>query len=240
MEIREPEEMKLNTNMASLFHGYIMENINSSFAEDMHISEIRPFSQNLSRTRDRKWFWRVNTLTDRAEDEIIKMLIDKKSIYLSHKDVTLDILSYELKRTDFDKLFEDNYIEGNKKRYIGVEFITPTAFKSGGKYINYPDLSLFFKSIINKYDKNSQSTKIFDDELIEQLSEGAEIIKYNLRSTYFSLEGTKIPSFAGKITIKINGSPVTVNLVNMLVEFAEYSGVGIKNALGMGGSIKTD
>ncbi len=238
IEIGQPEEMYLNTNMASLFHGYIMENVDRSFAEEMHMSEIRPFSQSLIRTRDGKWFWRVNTLTDRAYEEIINMLISKKSIYIKHKDLTLDILNYELKKTDFNKLFEDNYINSNSKRYIEIEFVTPTAFKSNSKYINYPDLGLFFKSIISKYDKNSKSTKIYDDELIEQLSVGTEIVKYNLRSTHFSVEGVRIPSFVGKITIKVKGNSTTVNLVNMLAEFAEYSGVGIKNALGMGGLIK--
>lgn len=240
MELHEPEKIKLNTNMCSLLHGYIMENINADFAEKMHISELRPFSMSLSRNLDKKWIWRVNTLTDEAGKNIITMLADKEKIYLSHKDLTLDILNYSVSRTDYDKLFENNYLTANASKYISFELITPTAFKSNGRYINYPDLKLIFMSIINKYDKNSASTSILDDNLIEELASNVTISKYNLRSTYFSLEGTKIPSYMGSMTIKINSNPTTVSLINMLTDFAQYSGVGIKTALGMGGFIKLD
>ena len=50
----------------------------------------------------------------------------------------------------------------------------------------------------------------------------------------FHLEGIKIPSFVGNITLKINGTRQFVNLINMLCEFGVYSGVGIKTAIGMG------
>ena len=37
-----------------------------------------------------------------------------------------------------------------------------------------------------------------------------------------------------KITIKLHGTDTMANFVNMLFEFGEYSGVGIKTSLGMG------
>jgi len=60
------------------------------------------------------------------------------------------------------------------------------------------------------------------------------VIRYDLKSVSFSLEGVKIPSFIGKITIKLHGTDTMANFVNMLFEFGEYSGVGIKTSLGMG------
>lgn len=59
-------------------------------------------------------------------------------------------------------------------------------------------------------------------------------MRYDLKSTTFSLEGVKIPSFIGKITIKITGTQTMANFAHMLFEFGEYAGVGIKTALGMG------
>ena len=50
----------------------------------------------------------------------------------------------------------------------------------------------------------------------------------------FHLEGVKIASFMGSITIKIGGPQSLVNLVHLLMYFGEYSGVGIKTAIGMG------
>ena len=55
-----------------------------------------------------------------------------------------------------------------------------------------------------------------------------------LMSTYFHMEGVKIKSFKGKITLKIHGPKQFVNLINLLLRFGEYSGVGIKASIGMG------
>lgn len=240
IEFQEDENKKLNTNMCSLLHGYMMESIDSEFAEKMHISELRPFSMSLSLNQDKKWIWRINTLTDEAEKNIINVLAGKDKIYLRYKDLTLNIESCSISRTSYDKLFEKNYLSEETNRYIGIEFITPTAFKSNGLYINYPDLRLIFSSIINKYDKNSMSTSIMDDKLIEELNTNVIVSKYNLRSAFFGVEGRKIPSFVGSIVIKVNSNSTTVRLVNMLVDYAQYSGIGIKNSLGMGGIIKFD
>lgn len=240
IELNEPENFKLNCNISSLLHGYIMENVGSEFANEMHISDIRPFSQSLSRDNSGRWVWRVTALTDSANENIINMLTEQKNIYLKYKDLQFDILNYSVHRTSYEQLFENNYLQNDISRYISFKLITPTAFKSNGRYINYPDLRLFFMSLIKKYDKNSDSTQIFDEKLIKKLTTDVEIVKYNLRSTYFSLEGVKIPSYWGDITIKVNCDIVTVKLVNMLVDFAQYSGVGIKNALGMGGLIKLE
>ena len=61
------------------------------------------------------------------------------------------------------------------------------------------------------------------------------IKRYNLRSTKYLLGDVKIPSFFGEIECYINAPQHIVNMVHMLAEFAEYSGVGIKTTLGMGG-----
>lgn len=66
------------------------------------------------------------------------------------------------------------------------------------------------------------------------LCDYAKIIRYNLRSVSFSLEGVKIPAFMGDITIKMNGTQTMANFARMLFLFGTYAGVGIKTSLGMG------
>ena len=67
-----------------------------------------------------------------------------------------------------------------------------------------------------------------------QIEKYIEITDYRLMSTYFHMEGVKIKSFKGKLTFKIHGPKQFVNLINMLLRFGEYSGVGIKASIGMG------
>lgn len=87
---------------------------------------------------------------------------------------------------------------------------------------------------MNKYDAAVGDNIMWDEETLEQLCENAQIVRYDLKSVSFSLEGVRIPAFVGKITIKINGTKTMADFANMLVEFGTYSGVGIKTALGMG------
>ena len=64
--------------------------------------------------------------------------------------------------------------------------------------------------------------------------EKAVLTRYELRSTSFSLEGVRIPSFVGRMTLKMTGTQTMSNFARMLFDFGCYSGIGIKTALGMG------
>jgi len=87
---------------------------------------------------------------------------------------------------------------------------------------------------MNKYDAAVRDEGMTDEDTLEQLCENAQIIGYDLKSVNFSLEGVKIPSFIGRLTIKMYGTSTMSNFANMLFRFGTYSGVGIKTALGMG------
>ena len=73
-----------------------------------------------------------------------------------------------------------------------------------------------------------------DEETLEQLCENSQIVRYDLKSVNFFVEKVKIPAFIGKITIKLTGTKTMTNFANMLFEFGEYSGIGIKTSVGMG------
>jgi CRISPR/Cas system endoribonuclease Cas6 (RAMP superfamily) len=50
----------------------------------------------------------------------------------------------------------------------------------------------------------------------------------------FALEGTRIQAFRGSYTLAFKGNLMSRKIMCMLGEFAQYSGIGIKTALGMG------
>lgn len=80
--------------------------------------------------------------------------------------------------------------------------LTPTAFKKQGKYLFYPDIRCIFQSLMNKYDSAARNEKMVDMDTLEQLTENAQIVRYDLKSVSFSLEGVKIPAFIGKVVVK--------------------------------------
>ena len=129
----------------------------------------------------------------------------------------------------------DRFYQNEYHRYIDLEFLTPTAFKSNGRYVILPDVRYIFQSLMNKYGVSSPDMEMYDEETLEQLVQNSNIIRYKLKSVYFPMEGIKIPSFKGELSIKVNGTATMAKYAQLLTDFGEYSGIGIKTAMGMGG-----
>lgn len=72
------------------------------------------------------------------------------------------------------------------------------------------------------------------EQLLETIGEQVEISSYRLHSTLFSLEGVRIPAFMGTVTLRLFGNQTFRSYIHMLCDYANYSGIGIKTALGMG------
>lgn len=230
------ENFRMHTNMSSLFHGFIMENISCDYAEKMHISGLRPFTQSLVREND-KFFWQISTLDDEAFENIITKIQKVDSVYIENKDIEIGLSQEYFYQTSFDELFERNYFGNNADRFVKFEFLNPTAFKMAGKYVFMPDSTMILSGLIKKFDTFSHSVKTGDEQLLAEISEKVFIHDFHISSRNFSVDGSKIPGFCGNVTLKVNGSETLVKFVNMLADFAEFSGIGIKTALGMGAVI---
>ena len=55
----------------------------------------------------------------------------------------------------------------------------------------YPDLRLIYQSLMNKYDSVLKEASMFDEDTLDMLVEGSEIVKYNLRSLFIPITGSK-------------------------------------------------
>lgn len=232
-------EMKLNSNadlsyqMSSAFHGALMEVIDTDYAEVLHESRLHPYTQHLER-RNGEWYWIVTTLDAHATETIItKALLPLHRLELKNHQLTIDIDAKRYEELSERELATAFYQE-QASRYIPITFLTPTSFKVNGRYQNYPDIRGIYSNLMRRYDAASETESMCDEDTLEQLTSSTSIVKYNLRSTLFSLEGVRIPAFLGEMTCRISGTQTMCNFANMMFQFGEYSGVGIKTALGMG------
>lgn len=224
---------KIVYQMSSLFHGALMELLPEDYADYLHISQLHPYTQHLE-FRDEAWFWVVCCIDKKAVDTIIHdTLMKLDNIFIKNRDMEVQIVEKNYYEATYKALM-DSFYEGEYSRYIHIQFISPTAFKRDGRYVFYPDIRCIFQSLMNKYDAAVRDEGMTDEDTLEQLCENAQIIGYDLKSVNFSLEGVKIPSFIGRLTIKMYGTSTMSNFANMLFRFGTYSGVGIKTALGMG------
>ncbi|MDD3185225.1 MAG: CRISPR-associated endoribonuclease Cas6 [Anaerostipes sp.] len=239
MKLQYNREEKLSYQISSVMHGILMEHVSYEFGEELHLNGVKPFSQYITNMKEDSFQWNICTMTENAKKEIIDSLCKKKEFYMKHKDLKLEVMDVSMTSIGYEELTEKYYFK-EQPRYIDLQFLTPTAFKSNGCYVFFPSVRHIFQSLMNKYDTFSLESSIGSQEVLEHLEKYVQVNKYQLKSVRFSLEGVRIPAFIGSFTLKVNGPQQLVNLANMLIAFGEFSGVGIKSTLGMGAIINRE
>ena len=233
IKLKLETDAALNYQMTSLFHGFLMENLSEDYAYELHKSRLHPYSQYLEFSAEGT-YWVVNCLNEMARDKMIfDCLMRINEINIKRNSNIINISEKKYKEIS-SKDMTDKFYNSDSDRYTTLHFITPTAFKQNGKYLFFPDLRCIYQSLMNKYDNAKESESMYDLDTLEELCTASEISRYDIKSTVFHLEGVRIPSFIGKITIKINGTQTMTNFARLLFDFGLYSGIGIKTSMGMG------
>lgn len=227
----EIEGNGLDVNMSSLFHGYLMNSIDSNYVDYLHYNETHPYTSCIYKDMESgKIFWKITTFNKNAYEMLIKYFLenDIKNIYLKKKGIEVFVKSVSMTKTSFEELF----LNSEKKNKI--HFLTPTTHKLNGELQMFPNISTLLLGVINKVNQHSDTTKLEDEDVIIDFLEKVYIDEYYLRTKYFFLEKIKIKGFIGNVKIK-SKDEVFCQLLNFLLQVSEYTGLGVKTALGMGG-----
>ena len=233
VEIKIDCDEKLSVQMGALFHGALMEEISEDYASFLHRPELHPFAQHLER-RDGEWYWIVNCMNREAAECIIDRALEPMDC-IELKKLGYKVVLKEKKRSSISQReLMDQFYCSRASRYVKLHFVTPTAFKQNGKYLFYPDLRCIYQSLMNKYDASVSKESMVDEDTLEDLTANTEVLQYDLKSVKYQMGAVRIPSFIGKIKLRIKGTQTMADFGNLLFHFGTYSGVGIKSALGMG------
>lgn len=233
LEITLDSDTKLSYQMGSLFHGALMEILPQEDVEILHQSKLHPYTQHLEfSSTESKWI--ITALNQEMIEKIFyAKLLHLKELTLKKPGILVRFAEKHLKECSYKKLTASLYSE-QAPNYIQLHFIVPTAFKSNGKVLFYPDIRAIYISLMNKYAAAVNGLEMRDEEMLEELCARSQIVRYDLKSAPFYLESVKINAFIGKIVIKLSGTQTMRNFANLLFQFGIYSGVGIKTSLGMG------
>lgn len=233
IDVETDENYRIGSNKGSIFQGLLMQQVDPEYGELLHMQGIKPYSQYVKNDGD-KTIWHIFTLNKEAYEKIILPIYNSSvdEFKIEHDNETIKLSNKRISSIPMKQLMDDFYGKDAGNIY-DIEFVTPTAFKRDGKYSFYPEMYAILNSIMKKMDKVSDQS-MFNTETLDQLTDNANIINYNLKSVFYSVEGIKIPSFVGRISVKLQGSQTMNNFAKMLFEFGNYSGVGIKTAMGMG------
>lgn len=227
----------LHTQTGSRLHGFIMDQLDQETAGLFHESGLKPFSQSVYVDQG-EVVWEINTLNQYTWNLFQKKLGDIEVIQLHNG------LEYTINKKEYFSIEKGEFIKKylalqKPNAYVNLQFLTPTAFKSYGDYIHYPDVRLILQSLLKKFDAFQEDYNYFSEALLEDMQSMVRLDNYKVWSNKYALEGVKIPSFQGRITLKVLGSDILKSYVHLLTAFGTFSGVGIKTALGMGKMKKT-
>lgn len=227
------KRLKYTPVSSSVMHGMLMEKIDPVYADFLHTQSLRPYSQYVDYINGQN-IWTLNLLGEEAYQQIARPVLSLDSAYIKHKGDDIRFSNAEIHVLTYEELLVSNKTTHHTSDTLKLEFVTPTAFKSNGKYNFLPSPRLILLSISKRFDNAFGIEENDYEALGEIIEKNVSVSDYKLESTSFSLEGVNIPSFVGNITFKAVGDNDFRSYFRMLGDFAQYSGVGIKTALGMG------
>lgn len=233
LEAERPEAACAET--AYRLYASLLESAPPALASALHEDAVTPVSQYL-RTDNGEMLWIVSLFGERAEAALSPALETLAEFQLRGGAGVCRVRGRERNSVrDADELFTRAACRTDERR---LRFLTPAAFRSAGRYRNYPSARLLIRSLAQKWNGAfAQECPIEDEDGqgLDALAAGLYCTDYALHSTDYLLKGARIPGFTGELCLQNELSGFHRELADALLFFSQYAGIGIKTALGMGG-----
>lgn len=225
---------KLDIGWAYRLYAALLEQLSPEQAQQIHEAPVAPLGQHL-RFEAGRWIWEIGLLGEQGE-QFLRPVLEQTDVY-SLKDGAIKLRAKILQQETIDSL--ENLLEISPAKGCQHElyFRTPTAFKSQGEYLSLPSAKLLLQSLVKKWNGNFPECQIedTDGEGLVVMSHRLHFQVFSLKSQRFWLKGKAVTGFTGKIVLEDRNQGFHSELVNALLYFSQFSGIGIKTALGMGG-----
>ena len=137
--------------------------------------------------------------------------------------------------TDYETLAAANLLDtGNPSNRVTLDFASPTAFKSAGMTVPVPLPNLVFGSLVERW--NTFSPVMLSPEMRRFGAETVAISSYQLRSEAVMQKGggMRVGGVGRATYIALDGDRYWHGAMQMLADFAKFSGVGVQTTNGMG------
>lgn len=214
----------------------LLKKLKPAAVDCLHETGLRPLSQCfLPQKNSPRARWLVNLLTDEAAEIFLPVLLNTSEFYVEKQGCALTVQDKRVvAQTSEDELIQRCFFDEEPLARLHVGFLSPCSFKTEGSYAVFPTPALLINSAVNKWNSFARQTLIDDEQGIRQLVVSTRITGYRLQSFRYSVKGAQIPSFTGGVTLSVRGPAPMLRLFNLLLGSAEFTGIGIKCALGMG------
>lgn len=229
-------ESQRREELGPYLQGFLMESINTGYATYLHQLPFNPYSQ-YCRWDGGELVWRVSALTREAGEGILDPLKRASEVELRAIRAAFEVTRSSQETVSLKSILDRVKQPGGGK--VSLRFVTPTSFKSSGEYVIVPSIRLVVQNLLMHYGQVYEDDRERYADTIEYMDRQVRITSYDLRSQYFGNVGAgrKLPAFVGRMTLDAGASRTASGLLRMLLAFGEYSGVGIKTSMGMGGIV---
>jgi CRISPR-associated endoribonuclease Cas6 len=232
------ESLQFSPSWGSLLHGALMELLSSETATQLHVTGPKPLAQHLYREASGQVIWVVTALNEAMTTELSSALIKRLplEIKLVQKSASIQLAEpRKTERTTYRELADKHFQASEVNRQHKIRLVTPTSFKTAGKHVIFPTTDLIMNSLMQRWDANADDLSLFDPDVREHLGNHVSIKDYRLASASFSVNGSWLKGFSGRLDLGVSGPEALVRVASLLIDFGRFSGVGVKTALGMGG-----
>jgi len=166
-----------------------------------------------------------------------------KAISLLDLGQTLEFLGTQFQvsdRRDEITSYENLYTElvGNEPepiRKFELNFMTPTAFAQNRTHLPLPVPHLMFRSWLERWN-HFAPVYLGGDDLITYLTNYITVTRHQIKTGTIRIHQGQFTGFVGQVTMQVIGKidPLLANVANLLVQYANFAGTGIKTRLTMG------
>ncbi len=127
------------------------------------------------------------------------------------------------------RMFGSEPVPGN----VGLAFLSPTAFRTGGHNVPLPLAELVFGSLVERW--NAFCPTVISPDMKRYAQEYMAISRAEVKTQAVQFEGSWQVGFTGSCEyVFLNKDNFWMRAANLLAGFAFYSGVGYRTTMGMG------
>lgn len=220
----------LFSDLGVKLHGVVMKQIPTEYAEQLHRNEYQPFSLFcIENASENTVMLRMSALTDEAE--LICRTLS------SQEYVTVYGLKKPLQRIAFqhsEPIPAEAILGAIVPKGYRVDFISPAVFRRSGKCHCTPEISRYLRSAAEKFALFEGA--IYDIEKLLEYAATIPIDRYSLNGQRYNVSGSVYSGMTGWMELIFpDRSTENAALLNAVLRYAKYSGLGAKTAVGMGG-----
>ncbi len=229
IKLAKTAKAELNSALAVKIHGWLLNTVSSALGEKLHaFGEVRPYSLYV-KSSDRDCDWLVLNILHENALELLEVVANMQYLTLSGIKEPIIVCGIQ---SVIEKSTRD-ILEEKDKTEFRLEFLTPATYKLNNQYSNWFDLSRLIMGSVKKL--NAFENTMINTRDFYGINESIDILNYQLKSVKYLINSNPINSFIGDAKCKVSGKTETMRQLKQILNYCQYSGIGAKTAMGMGG-----